>query len=924
MPRAPPAESDLSLSRINRLLRSLRSKCAALTAGTSTSADPYTRSRITDYARATGQGGEWDVEDSPPLAVFDDPKKLAGRALDRRSMMNMRSCKLVHDVVEAWKNVLQAAFPSPTPVASNCHIQSLTGICAAIVGRSMVGDAVDKLDTEDSDDSDSDEDDESDAEGAEMAATQELYDAVPSRYRSWTFVSHSLALLLGSCPHNPTLLSCLLDLALSRRLVQESRSILSAFLSLCVQPASANIAPPLAHPSHTEFLKELCSRWTKPPSPSPSAIHIPSSEDTNANPHFSKVTFVDTFVSALVDTRCHEAWTCKSTARFARELRQSDPLSYSMLCAGLMDALTCVTPTSDDDRPERLALWLDSLPEQCYVAGEDAHTTILRLLCAAQAADLQDMDTTRLGANAPMRMLQSALTSSAVRCLSTPLTPSNGYMRGRVIALLRSTPSTATLDNVVGPCFDLTALTTAESLASSQALTNTLDTISQRLRVLASALREQTLAKLEMSLWTCALRHFQRLKLPEGSNSRASIAFRQTLVDARMAADGYRAAEDAEVERSRLQNPTPSTSRRPSPDPESMDRLNKPRLGLGSVTSVPVHRPMRFQSASTTTSPITTPRKPRAAKPPRRSEPAEAQPLMLASLNTVSLKLLEHCPSDEDGDDDGLAVHATPRNKRTTRRRAPRKTEDSDSGSDWGRENGLRGTKRRRSEATPRARRRDSENNNVAGDTTSPLAKRKRGAATPRARALRAPSPPEMSSGSESEESGSDWGREHGGGMAKNAAPTRGRRRKGEDGSDSGSDWERDRRARPREASRAGGSAPVQRRARATSKRRASQNVALSSRESDSDSPTESPVLFKSLLAEAARRRVSLRDVPASSPRIVRRRRIVLDSEDESGLDEPVRNDSDSDIEIVVDVPTKARTSTGAAGDDALDLFMYE
>lgn len=183
MPRAPPAESDLSLSRVNRLLRSLRSKCAALTAGTSTSADPYTRSRITDYARATGKGGEWAVEDTPPLAVFDDPKKLAGRALDRRSMMNMRSCKLVHDVVEAWKNVLQAAFPSPTPVASNFHIQSLTGICAAIVGRSMVGDAVDKLDTEDSDDSDSDEDDESDAEGAEMAATQELYDAVPSRYR---------------------------------------------------------------------------------------------------------------------------------------------------------------------------------------------------------------------------------------------------------------------------------------------------------------------------------------------------------------------------------------------------------------------------------------------------------------------------------------------------------------------------------------------------------------------------------------------------------------------------------------------------------------------------------------------------------------------------------------------------------------------
>lgn len=595
-----------------------------------------------------------------------------------------------------------------------------------------------------------------------------------------------------------------------------------------------------------------------------------------------------------------------------------------MLCAGLMDALTRATPTTDDDRPERLALWLDSLPDQCYVAGEDAHTTILRLLCTAQAADLHNMDTARLAANAPMRMLQNALTSTAVRCLSTPLTPSNSYMRGRVIALLRSTPSTATLDNVVGPCFDITALTTAEPPSSSQALTNTLETISHRLHVLASALREQTLARLEMSLWTCALRHFQRLELPEGSNSRASIAFRQTLVDARMAAEGYRAAEVAEVERSRLQNPPPPASRRPSPDPESMDGRYKPRLGLGSVTSVSVHRPMRFQSASTTTSPITTPRKPRAAKPPRRSEPAKAQPLMLASLNTVSLKLLERCPSDEDEQAHEPAVSVTPRVKRTARRRAPRRIDESDSGSDWERENGLRGTKRRRSEATPPARRRDSENGTGVGDSASPLAKRKRGVATRPAPATRVLSPPEMSSISESEDSGSDWGREHGGGMPKKAAPTRGRRRKGQDGSDSGSDWERDRRARPREASRAGGSAPVQRRARATSKRRASQNVALSSRESDSDSPTESPVLFKSLLAEAARRRVSLRDVPTSSPRVVRRRRIVLDSEDESGLDDPVRDNSDSDIEIVVDVPTKARTSTGAAGDDALDLFMYE
>ena len=180
-----------------------------------------------------------------------------------------------------------------------------------------------------------------------------------------------------------------------------------------------------------------------------------------------------------------------------------------------------------------------------------------------------------------------------------------------------------------------------------------------------------------------------------------------------------------------------------------------------------------------------------------------------------------------------------------------------------------------------------------------------------------------MSSESDSDESGSDWGREHGATMMQKTPSSRGRRKKMGDISESGSDWERDRRARPRQVNRDSSSTSMRRasRIRAASRHRSTKHDVRSLSDSP-PVPSLSPVQFRSLISQAARRRVSLRDEPASSPRIVRRRRLILDSEDESGLDGPARDTSDTDIEIVVDIPIKATPST--ADDDALDLFMYD
>ncbi|VDB95934.1 unnamed protein product [Peniophora sp. CBMAI 1063] len=929
---------------VNRLLRSLRSKCAALTSATRTSTDEYTKSRITDYARATGKGGEWAIEDPPPLAVFDDPKKLEGRALDRRSMMNMPSCKLVHDVVGAWKNILQAALPTPQASSTGSSLLPLTSMCAAIVGRSMVG-VVGTGEAEFSEsEGDYSGDEESDAEGAEMAAIQELYDAVPTRFRNWTLISHSLTLLLSSCPHNPTLFSCLLDLSLNYRLVQESRSILSAYLSLCVQPAASNMAPPLAHPSHTEFLKDLSSRWTSTPaSSSLSALPHAPQQGFQPNPHFSTRTFVDIFVTALSETQCHEAWTCKATARLARRLRQTDTHGYASLCGGLMELLCRAPPAADDDRPERLALWLDNLP-MSFQAEEDVTMSIMHLICAAQKAGLHVMDTTRLAIDSPMRLLQSALVCIAIRCLGSVVSQANSHLRYPLITLLRSAPQTATLDSVVGPCFDVSTSSSADTPSSTQALSDSFNDIFHRVDFIASALREGVLARLESSLWSCALRHFQRMKLSEGSGAHASNIFRQKLVDARTAAAGRRVLEDAEIERMRSLCPSPPPSRPSSPVPEPMQIPEISRRSLGAVRSVPVHRPMRFQSASTTVSPVTTPRKPRATARRRASrgpaalphqeksssisETSNASSFLLASLKTVSLKLLEHRSSGNCDERDEALDAITPRARRSDRPKVTLPTTDADSESDWSRDEGLRGTKRPRSMLTPRARPRASTDSKDVEDIASPLAKRKRGTAAARAQVSRIALHHTMGSESESEESGSDWGQEHGADMARRAAWSRAQCRES-DTSDSGSDWARDRRVLPRSATTmTSGSAPLQPsvRTRATSRRRASESVARSSRVSDvSSGPSLSPVRFKSLIAQASRRRVSLREEPPKVPRILRRRRIVLDSEDESGLDEPRRtSESESDIDIAVNVPAKAHDMEAPGDDDALDLFMYE
>ena len=164
-----PAEVELSVSRINRLLRPLRNKCAILASATSRpsgSAVPITygsNSTLPLEIRAP----------PPPLDVLHDPKLVISRAhQESRSLDTL--ARQIYAITNTYRNVVQAAL-SGSVNGSRRDVLALTDICAASIGRHIKEEVAECLATLEG------ELDEDDAK--ETALVDELYESVPARFR---------------------------------------------------------------------------------------------------------------------------------------------------------------------------------------------------------------------------------------------------------------------------------------------------------------------------------------------------------------------------------------------------------------------------------------------------------------------------------------------------------------------------------------------------------------------------------------------------------------------------------------------------------------------------------------------------------------------------------------------------------------------
>ena len=162
---------ELSVSKINRLLRPLRNKCANL--ATATSRPSGTAVPITYGSSSSSSVLETRVP--PPLDVLRDPKLVLSR-VHQESRFSDSLARQIYAVTNAYRNVLQAALPGGRGDDDGCRrrdVMALTDICAASVGRNIRGEVALCLATLEG---------ELD-EARETAVVDEVYESVSVRFR---------------------------------------------------------------------------------------------------------------------------------------------------------------------------------------------------------------------------------------------------------------------------------------------------------------------------------------------------------------------------------------------------------------------------------------------------------------------------------------------------------------------------------------------------------------------------------------------------------------------------------------------------------------------------------------------------------------------------------------------------------------------
>ena len=494
---------ELSVSRINRLLRPFRNKCAILASAKSRpsgSAVPIT------YGSNSSLSSE--IRAPPPLDVLHDPKLVISRAhQESRSLDTL--ARQIYAVTNTYRNVVQAALSGRVD-GNRQSILALTDICAASIGRNVRGEVAGYLATLEGG---PDEDD-----AKETAVVDELYESVPARFRrcviacryinlqtvmsytaySWTLIAHATSEIVDTCPSHPMLLLSLLGVTLSHGLYAESKTFLHLFLTTLIRPhrRHGNVPPPIAHPMHPSYLVELCNEWSRM---APEHCAAP----------FSHRSFAAITLEVLMEHGSAAAWTCKSITRLVQLLRTCDFECFLTFLHGIIEILAARPQLWHDgghgeDRSllARLAKWTGVITSDFFSSqvglgdGErsgaaHAHEfwSIVEILASAYDTGLHLVAINDDGKE-DTRDPQAALVCVATHCLSATSTRTSP---------LFSTISSLRRHAILSILHDISpSSTTYEALA---------DLPLARLQIIASALRAHNLSSLERALWTCAVEH---------------------------------------------------------------------------------------------------------------------------------------------------------------------------------------------------------------------------------------------------------------------------------------------------------------------------------------------------------------------------------------------------------------------------------
>ena len=159
---------ELSVSRINRLLRPLRNKCAIIASATSRPSGS-----TVPITYGSNSSLSLEIRAPPPLGVLHDPKFVISHAHQESRSLDARA-RQIYAVTNTYRNVVQAALSGRVDETRR-DVLALTDICAASIGWNIKGEVAGCLATLEG------EPDEEDAKAT--ALVDELYESVPARFR---------------------------------------------------------------------------------------------------------------------------------------------------------------------------------------------------------------------------------------------------------------------------------------------------------------------------------------------------------------------------------------------------------------------------------------------------------------------------------------------------------------------------------------------------------------------------------------------------------------------------------------------------------------------------------------------------------------------------------------------------------------------
>ncbi|KAF9007996.1 hypothetical protein BDQ17DRAFT_1422654 [Cyathus striatus] len=299
----------------NRLLRSLRIKCHAL----STYAPP---SATTTYSKSC------PPLLSPPLAVLSPPSTTLHRVhIHKSSLRNLELSRRVYAVRDAYKQIILSAEFNRTASPPSA-VPSLSSLCSTLVGQNMPSELQKPVDYLQ----------------ALSDPTADLYHHIPLQYRGWTLLSHALSIILEVCPHTSTLLIILFDLVLLHKLLLQAQQLLPVLLIYAISPSNSSASPPICHPAHATFLQDLLDQWL--------------------SAGFSDTVFLHSLSVALQDAPNLDVWHCKSLSKLVKSVSRTNLSWVLHLLCNLTNTIaahvesTVLNPSIIDTLLAKLSAWM--------------------------------------------------------------------------------------------------------------------------------------------------------------------------------------------------------------------------------------------------------------------------------------------------------------------------------------------------------------------------------------------------------------------------------------------------------------------------------------------------------------------------------------------------------------------------------------